>query len=285
MLLRWILAVSLLLCSFAFAVIAWNASQPAAVAGPAPAATPEAPPARVAVLAARGPIRPGTLLKDTDVAVRELTPDQVPPDAFLNDDTGRAELTGALVRRYLGPNEVLQRGDVLRPRERGFLAAVLRPSMRAISIGVDAVTGTAGLIWPGDQVDLILTQELDASSAPISRRVVGETVLSNVRVIAVDQELSQGGGGGALLGGARGIARTVTLEVTNNQAERIAVAERLGRLSLAVRPIDADTPQGGAGGGAVFGADVSPALLRNISPAGARIRVFHGGELNEVTFR
>ena len=53
--------------------------------------------------------------------------------------------------------------DVLRPRDRGFLAAVLAPGTRAVSIAVDPVSGVGGLIWPGDRVDVILTQEIPAS--------------------------------------------------------------------------------------------------------------------------
>ena len=124
--------------------------------------------------------------------VREVAPDAVPEGALLESDEARAELRGALLRRYLDAGAPVARGDVLRPRDRGFLAAVLRPGSRAIAVGVDAVTGAAGLIWPGDQVDLILTQEIDAAAAPVARRVVGETVLTDVRVIAVDQQFTQG---------------------------------------------------------------------------------------------
>ena len=69
---------------------------------------------------------------------------------------------------------------------------MLTPGARAISVGVDAITGTGGLIWPGDRVDLILTQELNEKNAPLARRFVGETVLNDVRVVAVDQSIAQG---------------------------------------------------------------------------------------------
>ena len=67
--------------------------------------------------------------------------------------------------------------------------------MRAVSVGVDPVSGTAGLIWPGDRVDLVLTQSIEDKDQPSDRRVSGETVLTNLRVIAVDQQLVQGGHG------------------------------------------------------------------------------------------
>ena len=103
--------------------------------------------------------------------------------------------------------------------------------MRAVTVGVDAITGSAGLIWPGDRVDLILTQTIAGATTPIGRRVAAETVLSDVRVIAIDQQLVQGAEANA----SDDQARTVTFEVTQEQAERVSVAIRLGRLSLSVR--------------------------------------------------
>jgi pilus assembly protein CpaB len=248
------------------------------------------PPVRVAMLVAARPLSAGTLVKDEDFVVREVAPDALPDGALVQSEEVRTELRGALLRRYLDGGDMVARGDVLRPRDRGFLAAVLRPGSRAIAVGVDAVTGAAGLIWPGDQVDLILTQEMDAASAPISKRVVGETVLTNVRVIAVDQHFTQGASAGLMATGGnnqRTVARTVTLEVQPEQAERVAVAERLGRLSLTVRSMEqaVDQAQSDAAPTSVFGADVSPALSRSGPALGSRIRVIQGGDSQEITFR
>lgn len=254
------------------------------------AAAPVAPPAKSMMLVASRPLSAGTLVKDEDFVVREVPPGDLPDGALLQSEEVRVEMRGALLRRYLDAGSAVVRGDVLRPRDRGFLAAVLRPGARAMAVGVDAVTGAAGLIWPGDQVDLILTQEMDAASAPISRRIVGETVLTNVRVIAVDQAFTQGASAGLLGAGGgieRGVARTVTLEVQPDQAERVAVAERLGRLSLAVRSMEqsAEGGQTDAAPTSVFGADVSPALSRSGPAIGSRIRVIQGSDSQEVTFR
>jgi pilus assembly protein CpaB len=107
-----------------------------------------------------------------------------------------------------------------------------------VAVGVDAVAGTAGLIWPGDRVDVILTQSLDDKDASPGHRISGETVLHDVRVIAVDQDLTQGATPGSVPGGGapnqRATSRTVTLEVSPSGAERVAVATRLGKLSLSV---------------------------------------------------
>lgn len=289
MFLRLMIIFSLLLSATGLGVLGIQLLTPA----PAPvvaSADPPPPPraSRVKIIVAARALTLGSLLKDEDLTIRELPGEAVPEGAIEQSDEMRAELRGALLRRYLDPNTPVLRSDVLRPRDRGFLAAVLRPGTRAIAVGVDVVTGTAGLIWPGDQVDLILTQTFDG--APVSRRVVGETVLSDVRVIAVDQQISHGASGSdASLGR---VARTVTLEVTPEQAERIAVATRLGRIDLTVRAIDLDSQVATSGSwdaengrGSLFGADVSPALARTTTSSGARMRVIQGGEQQEVNFR
>jgi pilus assembly protein CpaB len=289
MLLRALIVVSLLLSATGLGVVGLQLLTPAPVPGPTVMEAPPPPaPALVKVMAAARALSIGTLLKDDDLVVRELPADAVPEGAMEPTTEMRMELRGALLRRYLDPNTPIARSDVLRPRDRGFLAAVLRPGTRAIAVGVDVVTGTAGLIWPGDQVDLILTQSFE--NAPVSRRVVGETVLTGVRVIAVDQQISHGGG--SIEGSVGRVARTVTLEVTPEQAERVAVATRLGRIDLTIRAIDLEGPAsaGGAwesegGRNSLFGADVSPALARSAIAPAARMRVIQGGEQQEVNFR
>ncbi|WP_237213594.1 Flp pilus assembly protein CpaB [Falsiroseomonas oryziterrae] len=279
---RTVLILVLLTMAAGLGYVAYEGIAPrqAATAAPAPIPT-------VRVLVAAAPLHPGTLLKDQDIRERALPPGDVPDGALLATQEQRDELRGAMLRRYLGPGEQVTREDVLRPRDRGFLAAVLRPGMRAVAIGVDARTGAAGLIFPGDLVDVILTQTFSGADASIARRVTAETVLTGVRVIAVDQMITQG----AIIpsGSARPteqVARTVTVEVSPEQSERLAVAERLGQLILALRPIDApDGDQAARPTTTVFGADVSPALSSTETPAMPRMRVIQGGNVNDVIFR
>jgi pilus assembly protein CpaB len=205
----------------------------------------------------------------------------VPKGAVTDTPEARADLRGALLRHYLDAGKVLLATDILHPRDRGFLAAVLVPGARAISVGVDAVTGNGGLIWPGDRVDVILTQQLDEKDAPIAKRYVAETVLTDVRVVAVDQSIAQG----AVASGdnATGrVAHTVTLEVTPDQASRAAVAERLGKLTLAIRAVDT---MADATGHRVYGGEVSSALADGTPASGPRMRVIEGKNAREVTFQ
>jgi pilus assembly protein CpaB len=146
----------------------------------------------------------------------------------------------------------------MRPGDHGFLAAVLTPGKRATSVGVDSVSGTAGLIWPGDHVDLILTQQIDDPNVPIGCRFAGETVLKDVRVIAIDQQLVQGGTSSTADTSQQ--SRTVTLEVSPEDAEKVAVATRLGKLALAVRPVDAGSPPDEGNHAVTCSRDVSSAI-------------------------
>jgi pilus assembly protein CpaB len=289
MAIRIVLIALIVLAATGLAVIGMQTLMPqrAAVvpADRAAASAPQPVPTLRTLVAAR-PIPAGSLLRNEDLAVREIAASEAEEGVLRDSAETRAELAGALVRRFLDTGTPLGLGDVLRPRDRGFLAAVLRPNMRAITVGVDAVTGTAGLIWPGDRVDLLLTQTLDERVAVLSRRVVGETVLYDVRVIAVDQQLTQGAAG-ANAGPDGKVARTVTLEVTAEEAERVAVAAQLGRLSLTIRAMAVETAEPPSGRRSVFGGDVSPALAQTDPverPVGARIRIIQGDERQEVVF-
>ena len=135
------------------------------------------------------------------------------------------------------------------------------------------VSGSAGLIWPGDEVDLVLTQALDAASAAPGRRVVAETVLRGARVIAIDQHLADGPAPGSAEAAAE---RTVTLEVSTAEAEKVEVAARIGKLSLVVRATDRGDQPGDAGAtGPTWASDVSSALDAPAPPPASGPSVVH----------
>lgn len=306
MLVRAILFVVMALGLAGFGAAAWTALQPEPTRA---AAAPAAPPS-VQVLAAARTLRPGTLLKPDDITAVALPAGEAPPGASLDTPGGRADLLGAMALRTVAPGEPLLPSRVLRAGERGFLSAVLSPGMRAATVGVDAVSGTAGLIWPGDRVDVILTQTIDDQAAPAGRRIAGETVLQDARVIAIDQDLMQGSAGAQAAGASQ--SRTVTLEVTPADAARVAVAARMGHLTLSVISADAaaapeptapagaavaaaaaqsaaqSTAQSAAPSAVTWGGDVSAALRggpRSDAPSGV-LHVFEGGaEAKEYRFQ
>jgi pilus assembly protein CpaB len=277
--LRLILSGLLLLTALGLGLVGYQVTRPPKIVTITAEAPP--PPLTVDVLVAARGLPAGTLMKDEDFTQRAVPSATVPHGAVTNSPEARAGLRGALLRHYLDSGTVLMAGDVLHPRDRGFLAAVLTPGTRAISVGVDAVTGNGGLIWPGDRVDVILTQELGDKDAPLARRFVGETVLNDVRVVAVDQSITQGAV--AASDNATGhLARTVTLEVTSQQAERAAVADRLGKVTLAMRAVDG-VEEATGNRASIYGGDVSPALADGGTTA--HMRVILGKDTQDVTFK
>jgi len=263
--------------------VVWISSHP-----PAAEAKTEAPPppSTVSVITAARVIHAGSLLRSEDLASKDVPRSELGPDTTLDTPEVRRSLSGAMVRRGFGVGELLRPADVMHPGDHGFLAAVLMPGMRALTVGVDAITGTAGLIWPGDRVDLILTKEIPDSTASPGHRIAAETILSDVRVIAIDQQLVQG----ASPGSSEQPARTVTLEVNQDQAERVSVATRLGRLSLSVRSADTTHPEPAplhAQPPTVWASDVSAALSHDVAPSPTHppVRVFPGaGDSKEFHF-
>lgn len=221
------------------------------------------------VVAAAAPIATGGLIKPQDlqfipkanIAPGDETFDRVwaprPDDQVATDQRTMTEVIGAVARRRIEVGEPIIRGSVVKPGDSGFLAAVLRPGMRAITVGVTAVSGTGGLIYPGDRVDMILTQTFPVADATLERRSVSETVAQDLRVLAIDQQLQVT----APPGSEGKLARTVTVEVDPRQAEGIQVATKLGDLSLTIRSLESvESQANSAAVGPVWAEDVSPAL-------------------------
>ncbi|WP_029085667.1 Flp pilus assembly protein CpaB [Bradyrhizobium sp. th.b2] len=282
--LRISIIVVLLLATTAFGLIAYNMNlpkqAPAAIVENAPAAAP-AQPTTVSYFVAARALPRGTLARDEDFAVRSAAPERVPAGAILETPDSKAGLPGALVRKFVDAGSPVTLQDILRPKDRGFLASVLAPDSRAISIKVDEESGVSGLIRPGDYVDVLLTQVFEKGNP--ARRALSETVLRNVRVIAIDQEIVQGGRGISAVTGKQ--AQTVSLELGSDQVKKITVAKQLGTLSLSVRAaVDQwDKPDGGA----MSSCDVSPELARQNAVAGhtTAVVVHSGGERKEFSVR
>jgi pilus assembly protein CpaB len=276
---RLMVVAMMLVTAAALGMIGFELVRPAHVSVAVSSAPP--PPVQSSYYVAAHPLPAGTLARDEDFTAKSVPVAELPANAIIDTPTARAGLRGALIRTYLDVGQPVSQADILRPRDRGFLASVLGAGMRAISVGVDPVSGVAGLIWPGDHVDVLLTQQLNKE--PAGKRVLSETVLSNVRVIAIDQEIVQGAPAGTSQAGK--IARTVTLEVTPEQAAKVTVAEELGRLALAIRAAEERTGPALLARQTTFGADVSPALSRTDVPVGQTVQLIEGAKRTDMTFR
>jgi pilus assembly protein CpaB len=274
MIVRLTLLAFLALGLAGFGTVAWLDLHPAR---PRPAAI-----RPVQLLGVAHALHAGSLIQPADLTA-VIDTGKIPPGAVIDSAAARSAYTGAMVRSALAPGALITAGIVIRPGDHGFLAAVLHPGMRAVSVGVDAISGTAGLIWPGDRVDLILTQSLDGPGINPGHRVAAETVLADVRVIAIDQRLVQGADAS---GQAPAPARTVTLEVSPDQAERVEVAAHLGPLSLVVRSSSMSAQPRPAIPAPVYGSQVSP-VLANLRPSphrGGEITIYQGSA-KQIVFR
>jgi pilus assembly protein CpaB len=272
--LRLSIIVVLLLATAALGLIAYTVNLPKPVVQvtentPAPPA-----PVTTGYFVAAHPLPAGTLAREEDFTIRSVSPDSVPSGAIIDTPEARIGLRGSLVRTFLDTGSLVTSQDVLRPRDRGFLASVLAPGTRAISINVDAESGVSGLIWPGDYVDVVLTRVIDKT---VAHGTLSETVLRNVRIIAIDQEIVQGAPANNATAGK--VAHTVSLQLAPEQVGEITVAEHLGKLSLAIRAAVEQHDTGNTG--TVFNDDVSPKIARQSTT----VNVYRGNKVTEYSVK
>ncbi|SMF61301.1 Flp pilus assembly protein CpaB [Allosphingosinicella indica] len=204
-----------------------GAAAPQAAAAQVPANGPE-------ILVATRPLPVGTIIDAEALRYQRWPEELVQPVYFVKaNGADAASLIGTVVRNEITAGQPLTQGSLIKPGERGFLAAALGPGMRAVTVAVSSTSGVAGFIFPGDRVDVVLTQEV-AGGGDGSPLRVAETVLSNVRVLATDQRMSGTDENGKPVVNS---TSTVTLETTPRIAEKIAVAQTLGTVSLSLRSI------------------------------------------------
>lgn len=244
------------------------------------AEAPAAPLPRAVLVAARD-LTTGEFVRADSLRWQDWPEVEVPASYLLRGTADPSELVGAVVRRQIGTGEPLSAASVVKPGERGFLAAVLEPGMRAISVPVDDASSSAGLIFPGDRVDLVLTHLVETHAGQGSPSRVSETVLADVRVIAMGRSLRSGAGDGDPSGVP---ARTATLETTPKDAEKVVLASELGKLALSLRslaaPADAANPQPGLVS-STWDHDVSPALRPQNQPHGT-LSIVRGAKAENV---
>lgn len=188
------------------------------------------------VLVAQRALPVGTIITADSVAF-QLWPKEMVQDAyFIDGEADMSKLLGTVVRYPITAGQPVTQGGLVAPGDSGFLAAALGPGMRAVTIPVSAKTGVGGFIFPGDHVDLMLTQTVPSQGDGPPLKAT-ETILRNVRVLATDQSTETTVEEGKTVVRA---FRTVTLEVTPKIAEKIEVSQTIGTLSLALRSL-ADT--------------------------------------------
>ena len=187
------------------------------------------------VLVAKKALPAGTII-DVDSLTLQPWPKELMQSAYYVEgqpDGDPKKLLGTVVRYPITAGQPVTRGALVGPQDRGFLAAALGAGMRAITVPVNVSSGVAGFVFPGDHVDLVLTQQVQGGGDGPALKVA-ETIIRNLRVLATDQRITDKDQDGKTQ------VRTfsnVTLEVTPRIAEKIAVAQSLGSLSLSLRSI------------------------------------------------
>jgi pilus assembly protein CpaB len=191
------------------------------------------------VLVARADIKRGQILRPED-SVWQIWPEGGLDKNYvvLGGPRTPEAFAGWVAKNPIAGGDPITETKIIKPGDRGYLAAVLRPGMRAISVPVTVTSGISGFVFPGDQVDLMMTYSVPARAAPSGGEAgkstyehkAAETMLRNIRVIAIDQRLES-------KAGEAFPAHTATLEVTAKQSEAIVLASEIGKMTLSLRSL------------------------------------------------
>ncbi|MGF6307245.1 pilus assembly protein CpaB [Bradyrhizobium sp. i1.8.4] len=207
---------------------------------PAPA-PPVAQLPTVDILVARTDIGLGQAVKPDDVQW-QTWPAATASASFMRKDSSAdaiRDVTGSIARAPFIQGEPIREQKLVKADGSGFMAAILPTGMRAVSTEISPETGAGGFILPNDRVDVLLSKRDKNPERNGADIVNSEVILTNVRVLAIDQAPKEKDGTNALIG------KTVTLELKPEQTETLARARQSGVLSLALRSIaDNNAPEG-----------------------------------------
>lgn len=190
--------------------------------------------AAVRVLVAKRDLHVGTILKPEDTEWRAWPEKGLSEDYFAAKRDKKSATTGQVVRIPLTKGEPVTKSAIVKQGDRGFLAAILTPGMRAVTVKLSPTAGIGGFIFPGDRVDVLMTHSIELTEGASDLREkqefqVAETIFQNVRVLAIDQKSQSDD--------KAKVGKTATLEVTPKMVEKIAMVADIGTLSLSLRPL------------------------------------------------
>lgn len=177
----------------------------------------------------------GTILDATSVKFVAWPKELIEGAYYIKGESEPAKLQGTVVRFAIPAGQPITQGALVKPGDRGFLAAALGPGMRAVTVPVSAQgANVSGFVFPGDRIDLMLTQTVTGGGdgPPLK---ASETILRNLRVLATDQRTDKqtDDKGNTVVS----TFSTITVEATPKIAEKLAVAQTVGSLSLSLRSI------------------------------------------------
>ncbi|BAE52544.1 Flp pilus assembly protein CpaB [Paramagnetospirillum magneticum] len=255
-------------------------------------------PATVEILIINRDVPSGAALAGDDLRYESWPKAAVSPRLVTRKpgEDSKAAFVGMIARRPLAEGEPVSAATTFRPEASGVMAGLLAPGMRAISIAITNPTAVSGFVTPGDRVDVVLASDIKKSEEGINAeagsglllRYGAETVLADLRVLAIDQQITRGRDGAPIQG------KTATLEVTPKQAEILTVAGMMGTLQLSLRPQRGEDGAAKPAMGEVldFTADLEagkvlqavvgfkPKAERSAAPAPTGVRVNRAGQIS-----
>jgi pilus assembly protein CpaB len=213
-------------------------------------AAPPPPPPQVQletvdVLVAKSDLTRGQLIQESDIGW-QTWPAAAANSSFIKkseDPDAAKKFVGAIVRVGMVSGDPIRGPYVVMAKGSGFMAAVLPPGMRASAIDISPETSAGGFILPDDRVDVVLTRRDKAAEKQTGiEKFTSDTILRNIRVLAIDQTIEDKAGVKTVLG------KTATLELTEPQAEVLNLSHQIGTISLTLRSIrDSETSAEGVG--------------------------------------
>jgi len=188
----------------------------------------------VDVLVAGTDINLGSLISVPDLKWQMWPAAAASPQFIRKTDRPDAieQLAGSITRQAFATGEPIREARLIRAQGSGYLAAILPQGMRAIAMEVSPESGVGGFILPNDHVDVLLTRRDKAAEKAAGVELhVSETILTNIRVLAIDQTIEEKNGQKVVVG------KTATLELSPGQAETLVLSQQIGALSLSLRSV------------------------------------------------
>src|ERR1700744_3635156 len=186
------------------------------------------------VLVAKSDIGLGQIVKPEDM-VWQTWPSATASNSFIKKTErpdAQTQIAGSIARDPVIAGEPIREQKLVKGTGSGFMAAILPSGARAVSTEVSPETGAGGFILPNDRVDVILSRrEKHPENPAVPELIISEVILSNIRVLAIDQAPKEKDGQTNLVG------KTAPLELQPGQAETLARARQMGILTLALRSI------------------------------------------------
>jgi pilus assembly protein CpaB len=182
------------------------------------------------VLVATHGLPAGQFLQPNDLEWQDWPDNALNSSYIVSGSRSVDDLVGSVVRAAISGGEPITDDRLIKKGDRGFLSAIMAPGTRAVTVALQQNAGLGGLVLPGDHVDIVLTAVIPSTTPNEPEHRASETVLEDIRVVAIDQKMSD-------MSNETVMARSATLEVTPKQAEILALVTDMGKLSLTLRSI------------------------------------------------